>query len=854
MSKQIIIVLVLMLTNLSQVWGKDYPAVFKAENFRLSTWDQYRERIKNSHKNYENTFKDLASLEYKGQSYRAKTIATIGSNGSYKYDQKLTYINIYEGLWRLIYVEGDECIKGNAFKDGAYVESWGCKELMFPISGVYGDIFVVDSENIDIEKLSQDWGKKVTLISDEDSDDIKKTLTLGDMKKIIEDKGASWSTEDTVWAGTEYNPKPESKALKINVFLQINETTKISQSYVYIIVGDLLKMREIDGKVCTFQKSLQKDICEEAYAPTQYTPFVMELVNSTELTGAKVVVEEPEPVLTEAPPEFSCGNIINTYTMALRVHFEKSIFSLQDDESYREALSKFAVVADPQSVFLSEKTNKEFSGINSEPYPLADLIKNIKGELKKGPKGNCDELIPFVDKLKSEVLEKGPKLMSLLKLIEEKSYDEAIIDQEVNSLDSYQQKLWNLIKLSKEPTLSLNHSKASLDVAAAFLLRYYKTTLGVLSDREEFVTAAFVKQDVYTKLLDESLVVSTNQSLYGHAKKTYFGIRVSSGYSNHYIHSLHEDTEKSFNLKRGDQIIKINGSLASEMSAKDVDDILAQTDKPLSLELERQGQIVTELVYARPIDLMKYFYSTELVSGEKGNQYIKIRINSFEAGLSESLSKNLKSLLSNNNVKGLILDLQSNPGGSVIEATGVISLFVKDRVPFYFTLGARALDTATATELKEELFVSQDLPLVVQVNSGTASSSEIVTSSLKAHNRALVVGSKTFGKLIGQSYFPVILSNNRSLAMVVTSTEYFDPQGNALNGKGVSPDLVVFSQGGGTFEDGNGEGTDYVVPEEDKVKPYSEIISEEGLHQIQKSIVIDESDIDEVSIRALDSV
>jgi carboxyl-terminal processing protease len=854
--QQLVYILILLCSSISQGSQTSYPAAFRTDKTRLSTLQQFESRIKELYPELSFGKKSAEPVSYKNQKFPVFTIESNGVLGSYKYEQKLTYINLHAGLWMLLYVEGKECIKGNAQKSatGEIITQWGCKNLEFPISGAFADIYLMDNESIDLEKLSKDWGKTVVVnVESEITSEKISQLTLGDIKKIIMEKGGEWSTENTTWAGSKTNPKPEQKALQIKVKVPSGTLTTYYQSFLYVFGNDnLLNLKEIDGKVCNYNEIYKKDFCEELYSPTSQTPFPMVLLNSQDLSGSKIVKNENQKESIE--PKFYCGNLSENYTTALRIYFEGSIFSVQEINGYRKALAQLPIIADPQRLFVSQEMINSFSAIDEKPYALAEIVEKLKNEIEKGHQGNCDNLVPFAEDIKNAIHQHEKAVFAFINLLKASDFDEELITQKVADKDEFTKKLWSVVQMSKVPDFLQSNPKASIDVAAGFLLQYYHSALNRASNAEELFTASLVKQDAYSKLLEQTEVIATSQLLNGHAKKLYFGMRISTGSAYHYIYGLHPDTESKYDLKVGDQLISINGqeALLPMMSAVDVDNLLQNTNAAIELVVERNGVKHAVQLKARDIDIAEYFYSYDVITDKENEEYLKIRINAFEAGVAASLHENILRVLKTNNIKGIILDLQSNPGGSTDEAAAVISFFTKDKVPYYYRTGARANFSATEAILAQnELFVSETLPLVVEVDAYSASASEIVTSALKDLNRGIVVGANTFGKLVGQYFEPVQLGNKKAFAILVTATEYFTPTGRSLNGRGVSPDVTVYSSHGGIFKDGNKIGEDYVVSENLKKNIYPDFISPDDLMMIQKSIVIDNADIDEVSVRVL---
>ena len=161
-----------------------------------------------------------------------------------------------------------------------------------------------------------------------------------------------------------------------------------------------------------------------------------------------------------------------------------------------------------------------------------------------------------------------------------------------------------------------------------------------------------------------------------------------------------------------------------------------------------------------------------------------LQVDSFDSGVAE-LFKNKITDIKNQGAKGIIIDLRSNGGGIVDEATGIADLFLKK--------GETILITKSKTE-NEQLTVSkndpiiEDIPVIVLVNEGTASASEILTVAVKENlENVKVVGTKTYGKGVIQSIFT--LSDGSGIKL--TTNEYYTPNHNTINKVGITPDYEI---------------------------------------------------------------
>ncbi|MCB2185123.1 MAG: S41 family peptidase [Deltaproteobacteria bacterium] len=235
-------------------------------------------------------------------------------------------------------------------------------------------------------------------------------------------------------------------------------------------------------------------------------------------------------------------------------------------------------------------------------------------------------------------------------------------------------------------------------------------------------------------------------------------------------------------VQSGDRIIKIDGKLTKGMSLMDaVKAIRGPQGSKVVLTVLREGAsklkdyaIVRDLI---PVQSVRY----NLLE----NGYGYIRIANFQENTSEDLLKALKALQSQKvPLKGLVLDLRNDPGGLLQEAVNVADQFLSQGV---------IVSTKGRNEGQEMVFKATpimpagDYPMIILVNQGTASASEIVAGALQDHKRALVLGTQSFGKGSVQTIIP--LADDGALRL--TTARYYTPSGRSIQAKGIEPDLVV---------------------------------------------------------------
>ena len=163
-----------------------------------------------------------------------------------------------------------------------------------------------------------------------------------------------------------------------------------------------------------------------------------------------------------------------------------------------------------------------------------------------------------------------------------------------------------------------------------------------------------------------------------------------------------------------------------------------------------------------------------------------VRLTTFSDTTTSGLEKAITEIKKNigNKFQGLILDLRNNPGGLLNQSISVADAFL-NQGEIVSTQGRNDDDTSRVFAKKGDLINGQ--PLVVLINSGSASASEIVAGALKDHSRAIIIGTRSFGKGSVQSIIP--LAGNG--AMRLTTARYFTPSGVSIQAKGIEPDIIV---------------------------------------------------------------
>jgi carboxyl-terminal processing protease len=237
-------------------------------------------------------------------------------------------------------------------------------------------------------------------------------------------------------------------------------------------------------------------------------------------------------------------------------------------------------------------------------------------------------------------------------------------------------------------------------------------------------------------------------------------------------------------IKPGDLIVRINDTSIKDLSLGDA--VKMMRGKPgtdIRLTIIREGQKEPlKITITRAVVKVQSVKSRILEP-----HFGYIRISHFQSHTGEDLNEALVKLKEENgreDLKGLILDLRNNPGGILGSAVATADIFL-DRGLIVYTKG-RAPDSemrfnATSADLLK------NAPMVVLVNGGSASASEIVAGALQDHKRAIIMGSRTFGKGSVQTILPM----NNNAALKLTTALYYTPSGRSIQAEGIMPDIVL---------------------------------------------------------------
>ena len=231
-------------------------------------------------------------------------------------------------------------------------------------------------------------------------------------------------------------------------------------------------------------------------------------------------------------------------------------------------------------------------------------------------------------------------------------------------------------------------------------------------------------------------------------------------------------------IKAGDIILKINEQATIGMTIdKAVSIMRGKPQTKIELTLVRKGESrPLKIKIIRDIIEIQSVYSKTI-----GDDILYLRVTSFDQKVVQGMQE---ALLEHKDTKGIVLDLRNNPGGLLNQAIGVVDMFVKEGA-IVSQKGKIAEENLVYNATSEN--TDSKTPLVILVNGGSASASEIVSGALQDHKRAVVVGQKTFGKGSVQVVMPI----SQDEALRLTIARYYLPSGRTIQAVGVTPDVEV---------------------------------------------------------------
>src|SRR6056300_111025 len=304
--------------------------------------------------------------------------------------------------------------------------------------------------------------------------------------------------------------------------------------------------------------------------------------------------------------------------------------------------------------------------------------------------------------------------------------------------------------------------------------------------------------DPHSTFLDEDHFKEMQQGTAGE----FGGLGIEVGMEDGFVKVISpiEDTPAfKAGLQSGDLIIKLDDKSVKGMTLNDAVKLMrGKPGSTINVQILRKGKDTPFDVKITRAQIKSQSVKAKLIQEDYGY----LRVTQFQERTGEDVAKSINKLFAENKkpLNGIILDMRNNPGGLLNAAVAVSAAFIPEGELVVYTEG-RARDSKMHLTAIPENFVRdpknnyieklpseiKKTPLVVLVNNGSASASEIVAGALQDHKRALIVGTKSFGKGSVQSILPM----NNGTAIKLTTARYFTPKGRSIQAKGIDPDIIV---------------------------------------------------------------
>ena len=266
----------------------------------------------------------------------------------------------------------------------------------------------------------------------------------------------------------------------------------------------------------------------------------------------------------------------------------------------------------------------------------------------------------------------------------------------------------------------------------------------------------------------------------------------------------------------GDYIIQIDETPVFGLTLNEAVELMrGKKGEPIVITISRANTEPFE------IEIIRDYIKIRSVKSEVLNNIGYLRITSFNEQTESGLLNAIKKIEQENKIKGYVLDVRSNPGGLLTQAVKVTDIFL-ERGEIVSTRGRDKKDIRRYRAKKSDR--TNGKPLVVIIDGGSASASEIVAGALQDHKRAIIIGTQSFGKGSVQTIIPFQVSNSDNITGIrLTTARYYTPSGESIQGKGIVPDIII--------EQGEFESFDYKRFSESDLKDSLDKNNEEDVEE-----------------------
>jgi carboxyl-terminal processing protease len=288
------------------------------------------------------------------------------------------------------------------------------------------------------------------------------------------------------------------------------------------------------------------------------------------------------------------------------------------------------------------------------------------------------------------------------------------------------------------------------------------------------------KLDPHSNFLPKDVFLSMKNETSG----KFGGVGIEVGMKDDYLTVLapiEDSPAYKAGIQPNDRIVKINGESTKGLNlVESISKMRGDKGTSLTLTIFREG-----FEKSKDVKIVRDTIKIVSVKSEEiDKNYGYVRLASFNESAAADIKKAIEKLEKSGKLKGLVLDLRTNPGGLLDQAVEVSSLFVDEGV-IVSTIG-RNKDQKEVTSARKGS-ARKDFPMAVLVNSSSASAAEIVAGALQDHSRAIIMGRPTFGKGSVQQ----VIELGNEVGLKLTIARYYTPKGRSIQEKGVSPDILL---------------------------------------------------------------
>ena len=359
-------------------------------------------------------------------------------------------------------------------------------------------------------------------------------------------------------------------------------------------------------------------------------------------------------------------------------------------------------------------------------------------------------------------------------------------------------KLHRICLLLVLPVSAMGAEKQSPEVDPTLAPRLPLNELRIFAEAFNRVSAAYVEEIDDRALLDSAIKGMLSQldphSAYLDRKSfsdlqetttgNYGGLGLEVGQEDgvvKVISPMDDTPADNAGLMPGDLILQLDDTPVRGMSLSDaVESMRGEPGSTIKLLVLKKGESVPQdITITRKIIKVASVRQRFLEEG-----YGYLRIAQFQSGTGSEVEKAIDDLKEEGNLTGLVIDLRNNPGGVLQSAVDVSDFFVSEGLIVYTSGRISNTDVRFIASTPDSL---EGVPIVVLVNEGTASASEIVAGALQDHGRAVIMGTHTFGKGSVQTILPL----NDEKAIKLTTALYYTPNGRSIQAEGIIPDIRV---------------------------------------------------------------